>query len=95
MLPVVVGEKSAANAVLWNTTALVICSVLPFFFGLGWIYLTGALGGGGFFIYRSVQLVRTPARKTAMNSFFASLIQLVVLLTFAVVDVLVLTPAGL
>ena len=88
MLPVVVGDQSAANAVLWNTTALVICSLLPFFFGLGWIYLFGALTGGGYFIYRSVQLVRAPSRKTAMNSFFASLIQLVVLLVFAVIDVL-------
>ena len=88
MLPVVVGDQSAANAVLWNTTALVICSVLPVFFGLGWIYLFGALAGGGYFIYRSIQLVRAPSRKTAMNSFFASLIQLVVLLVFAVIDVL-------
>jgi protoheme IX farnesyltransferase len=88
MLPVVVGDQSAANAVLWNTTALVICSLLPFFFGLGWIYLFGALTGGGYFIYRSAQLVHAPSRKTAMNSFFASLIQLVVLLVFAVIDVL-------
>jgi len=88
MLPVVAGDQSAANAVLWNTMALVICSLLPFFFGLGWIYLFGALTGGGYFIYRSAQLKRAPSRKTAMNSFFASLIQLVVLLVFAVIDVL-------
>ncbi len=88
MLPVVVGDKSAANAVLWNTTALVACSILPFFFGLGWIYLAGALAGGAYFIYRSVQLARKPCRKTAMKSFFASLIQLVALLIFAVLDVL-------
>ncbi len=88
MLPVVVGDQSAANAVLWNTTALVVCSILPFFFGLGWIYLAGALAGGAYFIYRSVQLARNPCRKTAMKSFFASLIQLVALLIFAVLDVL-------
>jgi len=88
MLPVVVGDQSAANAVLWNTTALVICSILPFFFGLGWIYLAGALAGGGYFIYRSIQLARNPSRETAMKSFFASLIQLVALLIFAVLDVI-------
>ncbi len=88
MLPVVVGDQSAANAVLWNTTALVVCSILPFFFGLGWIYLAGALAGGAYFIYRSVQLARNPCRKTAMKSFFASLIQLVALLIFAVLDVI-------
>jgi protoheme IX farnesyltransferase len=88
MLPVVVGDQSAANAVLWNTTALLICSILPFFFGLGWIYLIGALAGGGYFIYRSVQLARNPSRATAMKSFFASLVQLVALLVFAVIDVI-------
>jgi protoheme IX farnesyltransferase len=88
MLPVVAGDQAAANAVLWNTTALVACSVLPFFFGLGWIYLAGALAGGGYFIYRGAQLALNPSRKTAMNSFFASLVQLVALLVFAVLDVM-------
>jgi len=90
MLPVVVGDQGAANAVVWNTSALVICSILPFFFGLGWIYLFGAVAGGGYFFYRSVQLARAPSRHTAMKSFFASLIQLVTLLFFAVLDVLIL-----
>ncbi|GJL81348.1 MAG: protoheme IX farnesyltransferase [marine bacterium B5-7] len=88
MLPVVVGDQSAANAVLWNAIALVIVSILPFFFGLGWFYLLGALTGGGYFIYRSAQLAHAPSRKTAMKSFFASLVQLIVLLTFAVLDIL-------
>lgn len=89
MLPVVAGDRTAAQAVLWNAVALVICSILPIFFGLGWIYLAGALAGGGFFIWRAAQLVKAPSRKRAMNSFFASLVQLVVLLGFAVLDVIV------
>lgn len=88
MLPVVAGDRTAAQAVLWNAIALVICSVLPFFFGLGWIYLFGALSGGGYFIWRSIQLARVPSRDNAMKNFFASLVQLVTLLTFAVLDVL-------
>ncbi len=88
MLPVVVGDKNAANAVLWNTTALVICSVLPFFFGLGWVYLFGALAGGGYFVYRSIQLARSPSRERAIKCFLASLVQLVSLLLFAVLDVM-------
>jgi protoheme IX farnesyltransferase len=91
MLPVVVGDQSAANAVLWNTVALVVCSLLPCFFGFGWLYLFGALGGGGYFIYRSVKLAQAPSRKTAINSFLASLVQLLALLIFAVLDVLLLT----
>jgi len=86
MLPVVVGNQAAAKAVLANTVLLVSISVLPFFFGLDWIYLVGALAGGGYFVLRNIQLVMEPSSKMAMTSFFASLIQLVVLLVFAVLD---------
>ena len=86
MLPVVVGDKSAAKAILGNTLLLVGISILPFFFGLGWVYLLGALLGGGYFIYWNIRLIQEPTRNVAMKSFFASLIQLVVLLIFAVID---------
>ena len=91
MLPVVVGDHLAAKAVLWNTLLLVGFAILPYFYGMGWIYLFGAVSGGGYFIYRNIQMVHEPTRKTAMSSFFASLIQLVVLLAFAVVDVLLIS----
>ncbi|MCB1869691.1 MAG: UbiA family prenyltransferase, partial [Gammaproteobacteria bacterium] len=86
MLPVVVGNQAAAKAVLGNTALLVGISILPFFYGLGWVYLLGALAGGGYFLLRNVQLVMDPSPKIAMSSFFASLIQLIVLLVFAVLD---------
>ncbi len=86
MLPVKVGNATAAKAVLGNTLLLAGVSVLPFFFGLGWLYLAGALIGGGYFIYRSLLLVRDASPKNGMRAFFASLVQLVVLLVFAVLD---------
>ena len=89
MLPVVKGDKAAAQAVLWNAILLVSVSVLPFFYGLGWLYLVGAVTGGGYFIYRAAQLVANPTPKTAIISFLASLVQLIVLLIFAVLDVMV------
>ncbi|HEB98013.1 MAG TPA: protoheme IX farnesyltransferase [Thiotrichales bacterium] len=89
MLPVVAGDRPAARAVFWNTLLLVTLSILPFFYGLGWLYLAGALAGGGYFLYQNLRLIREPSRKVAMASFFASLIQLVLLLTFAVLDVMV------
>ena len=89
MLPVVKGDKAAAKAVLWNAILLVSVSVLPFFFGLGWLYLLGAVSGGGYFIYRAAQLAANPDPKTAITSFLASLVQLIVLLIFAVLDVMV------
>jgi len=89
MLPVVKGDQAAAKAVMWNAILLVSVSVLPYFYGLGVLYLIGALTGGGYFIYRSIQLVNEPTAKVAMKSFFASLVQLIVLLVFAVLDALV------
>lgn len=87
MLPVVVGDRRAAKVVLANTVLLVSISLLPFFWGMGWIYLAGAVTGGGYFIYRNLQMVRNPTPKVAMGSFFASLGQLVLLLAGAIADV--------
>ena len=89
MLPVVKGDKAAAKAVLWNAILLVTVSTLPIFYGLGWFYLFGALSGGGYFIYRAAQLVASPTPKVAITCFLASLVQLIALLVFAVVDVMV------
>jgi len=86
MLPVVVGDARASQVILVHTVAVVAASVVPAFYGLGWIYLAAALGGGAWFIYRSVQLMQAPTRKTAMANFFASLVQLGLLLAAAMLD---------
>ena len=86
MLPVLRGNAFAARVVLAHTLLLVGASLLPFFFGLGWLYLFGAVTGGGYFIYRSLLLVQEPSFRSGMNSFLASLVQLILLLIFAVLD---------
>lgn len=86
MLPVVVGDAKAAWIILAHTIAVVAASIVPAFYGLGWIYLATAMVGGGWFIHRSIQLVKAPSRKTAMANFFASLIQLGLLLVAAMLD---------
>ncbi len=86
MLPVVVGDAAAARIILVHTIALVLVSLLPLAFGMGYIYLAGALAGGGLFIWRSVALARDPGVETAMANFHASLVQLGLLLTAAIVD---------
>ena len=48
MLPVIIGNRRCAQVVLVNTLMLVAISILPFFYGMGWIYLLAAAGGGGF-----------------------------------------------
>ncbi len=89
MLPVVIGNAKAARVVWWSTLALAITAVLPILFGAGVVYLVGALAGGGFFVYKALLLARSPTRATAMGSFFASLVQLSLLLLAATLDSLV------
>ena len=76
MLPVIVGAKRAAHIVFVSTIALFLASLLPAWFGAGPIYLTGAVLGGAYFLLKAFHLARSPSRKTALASFFASLIQL-------------------
>jgi len=90
MLPVIIGNHRCAQVVLINTLMLVAISVMPFFYGMDWIYLAAAVGGGGYFIYHNILMVLDPSPRVAMKSFFASLVQLVLLLIGAVVDVLLL-----
>ena len=86
MLPVVVRDTTAAWIILGHTLVLVALSLLPIFFGLGWIYLLGAALGGARFVWTSVGLVRQPSPEKAMANFHASLLQLTLLLTGAILD---------
>ena len=86
MLPVVVGVARAARVVFWSTVALALTALLPGLFGAGPVYLAGAFLGGGYFVYKAWLLAQAPSRKTAMGAFFASLIQLSLLLVGATFD---------
>jgi protoheme IX farnesyltransferase len=86
MLPVVVGDAACARAILAHTVALVALSFVPLALGMGWIYGAGAALGGGLFAYASVRLAANPTRKTALANFFASLVQLTLLLAAAIAD---------
>lgn len=86
MLPVTVGEAAASRIILAHTVALVALSLVPVLFGLGIVYLSAALLGGGLFVWRSLALARAPGRATAMRNFHASLVQLTSLLTGAMID---------
>ncbi|MBS0506905.1 MAG: protoheme IX farnesyltransferase [Proteobacteria bacterium] len=88
MLPVVVGPERAARTVLLSTIALFLASLAPLAFGAGWVYGIGAFVGGLHFVRKSWQLARKPERATAMASFFASLVQLSLLLVAASIDAL-------
>ena len=86
MLPVVVGDERAAHIIFVSTVLLVATSLMPVFYGMGWIYFIGAASGGAYFLAKSVQLARAPSRTTAMSCFHASLMQLTLLLVAAMLD---------
>ena len=86
MLPIVVGTERAARIVFWSTVALVVASLLPALCGAGPVYLAGAVAGGAYFLRKAWVLARRPGRRTALGSFFASLVQLSLVLVAASVD---------
>lgn len=88
MLPVVAGDARAARAVYLAVVLLVSASLLPMAFGSGPIYLAGALAGGLYFAARAHALCLSPSKRTAMRCFFASLVQLSLLLIAAIADTL-------
>jgi heme o synthase len=86
MLPVVVGVPRAARIVHANAVLVVAVSLLPLAFGAGWVYGAGALIGGLHFVRKTYALAHEPERKTALAAFFASMVQLSVLLAAVVID---------
>ncbi len=86
MLPVVVGVPRAARIVHAQAITLVVASLAPLLFGAGIVYAIGALSGGLYFLRKTRALALGPTRRTAMASFFASMVQLSVLLAAVVVD---------
>ncbi len=91
MLPVVVGDARAARVIAAHSFALVALSLAPAVFdlGLGPVYLALAALGGGWFVAKSIALLRNPGRTTAMANFHASLVQLSLLLVGVLVDRLI------
>lgn len=86
MLPVVVKEPVATGTILAHVFVLVLLSLLPVFYGMGWIYFLGAVSGGLVFLYASLNLFRKPSIQQAWRTFAMSIVQLGLLLTAAILD---------
>jgi protoheme IX farnesyltransferase len=86
MLPVVAGDTVCAKVILAHTVALSLLALVPVLYGMGAIYLVAALAGGAWFTHASIALVRQPVPARAMRNFGASLAQLALLLTGAMLD---------
>jgi protoheme IX farnesyltransferase len=86
MLPLVVPAHAWTLAILSHTVALVVISLVPLGFGRGLFYGAGAGLGGFYFIARSWCLHRHPTKQNAMSNFFASLVQLALLIAGILLD---------
>ncbi len=86
MLPAIFGDRLSAWVVLVHTVALSLIALVPAWYGMGTLYLLGAVIGGSIFTWTSIALVRQPTRKRALRNFLASLLQLCLLLGGAIFD---------
>lgn len=90
MLPVVAGEGETRRQVLLYSVLLAAVSLLLVAFGLGWIYLIGALVLNGLFVALAVRLYQAPSKRLARQLFFFSLWYLALIFAAMVADRLVL-----
>ncbi len=89
MLPNLIGAKSSSYVILSQTILLVIISFVPLLFNMGFIYLCFVLIGGLYFLWKSIILVFETTKKNAMSNFFASFIQLGLLLFACIIEGLI------
>lgn len=87
MLPVTHGIHCTKLNILLYTILLLVVSVLPFVVGMsGWLYLLGAMLLGLRFLYWVIVLYRSEKPIVAMQTFRFSIIYLMLLFVFLLVD---------
>ncbi|MEZ4561876.1 MAG: heme o synthase [Thermomicrobiales bacterium] len=86
MLPVVRGELETRRQILLYTVILAVGCLALTPFGLGWIYLVGAIVLNGLFLAYAVLLYRKPSKRAARQMFFYSLWYLAGIFAVAVID---------
>ncbi len=69
MLPVLVGDKKAAEYIMVNTLVLVPYSIAIAFFGLGLIYLIGAVLAGVMLLNYNARLMRYTNKEVAWKTY--------------------------
>lgn len=87
MLPVIYGESFTRWHVLFYTILLVLVTILPWLTGMsGLFYLGGALVLGAGFLYYAVRLLDPPNEQFAMQTFGYSIVYLMALFAFLLID---------
>lgn len=87
MLPVIYGIPYTKLSICLYTTLLLVASVFPFLVGMsGLLYLAGALLLGARFMYWAIKLYRQEDVMIAMRTFRYSIVYLMLLFVFLLVD---------
>ena len=87
MLPVTHGVEYTRWHVLYYTVLLLVVSLLPFVTGMtGLVYAAGALVLGIGFLWYAIRLLNPPSERFAMDVFNYSIIYLMALFAFLLVD---------
>ena len=86
MLPNLIGAKSSSYVILSQTVLLVLISFTPLLFNMGLIYFILTLIGSSYFLWTSVVLVLKTTKTNAMTNFFASFIQLGLVLLASIIE---------
>lgn len=95
MLPVIYGEQFTRLHVLLYTVLLLIVTILPWLTGMsGLFYLGGALVLGAGFLYYAVRLLNPPNEQFAMQTFAYSIVYLMALFAFLLIDHYLLPQAA-
>ncbi len=88
MLPVLVGEAKTAQAVLFNSTLMIVAASMPWVLGqLGWIYAIGSSLLGVALLWANWQMVKDPSRLWAKRNFIGSMQYLAGLFLAVLADV--------
>jgi protoheme IX farnesyltransferase len=95
MLPVTHGVEYTRWQILFYTVLLVVVTLLPFVAGMsGWFYLGGAAVLGGMFLVYAVRLMNPPNELFAMRVFGYSIVYLMALFAFLLIDHWLMPAAG-
>lgn len=87
MLPVTHGIQFTKLNIYLYTALLLVVSILPFTVGMsGWLYLAGASGLGLRFLFWAHKLYRTEKAVVAMQTFRFSIVYLMLLFVFLLID---------
>jgi protoheme IX farnesyltransferase len=94
MLPVTHGVVYTRWHILYYTILLCLVTLLPWLTGMsGLIYLGGAVVLGAGFLYYAIRLLNPPGERFAMEVFNYSIVYLMALFAFLLVDHYVAAPA--